>query len=196
VRDYARFTSVTEKSDAESESVSANGRCNVSMARGASNGAGEAAYLIRNKYSCHIPGAGWCQVFDCYPTPHVRERPSEAGTYLPRVSKKFETISNGFFHPTRNPFPFRPLVGDLPCDIETKIIRSRCRSAPSSGRAGHIFKVHSRGLVFHVNIYSKVTVVSSSFLDAECKSYAEIEICRLTSVSGYYRRSSSQPASH
>ncbi|KAL0114554.1 hypothetical protein PUN28_011687 [Cardiocondyla obscurior] len=27
--------------------------CNVSTARGASNGAGEAAYLIRNKYSLH-----------------------------------------------------------------------------------------------------------------------------------------------
>jgi hypothetical protein len=128
------------------------------MARGASNGAGEAAYLIRNKYSCHISGAGWCQVFDCYPTPHVRERPSEPGTYLPRVSKKFETISNGFFHPSGNPFSFRTSIGDLLRDVETKIIRSRCRGAPLSGRTGHIFKVHSRELVFHVNIYSKVTV--------------------------------------
>lgn len=63
----------------------ANDSCNVSTARRevASNGAGEAAYLIRNKYSCHIPGAGWCQVFDCYPTPHVRERPGEPGISTP-----------------------------------------------------------------------------------------------------------------
>lgn len=61
----------------------ASDSCNISIAEGASNGAGEAAYLIRNKYSCHIPGAGWCQVFDCYPTPHVRERPGESSISTP-----------------------------------------------------------------------------------------------------------------
>lgn len=37
-----------------------------------SNGTENAAYLIRDKYSCHIPSAGWCQVFDCYPLLNVR----------------------------------------------------------------------------------------------------------------------------
>lgn len=35
------------------------------------------AYLIRNKYSCHILDTGWCQVFECYLyayTGHVRKR--------------------------------------------------------------------------------------------------------------------------
>lgn len=73
---------VIENRSRESDPVSPTNSCNVSSARGASNGAGEAAYLIRNKYSCHIPGAGWCQVFDCYPTPHVRERPRASAWHI------------------------------------------------------------------------------------------------------------------
>lgn len=68
--------------------VANDGRITRARRRGASNGAGEAAYLIRNKYSCHIPGAGWCQVFDCYPTPHVRARDRANPAYPPRMFQR------------------------------------------------------------------------------------------------------------
>lgn len=59
----------------------------------------DSAYLIRNKYSCHIPGAGWCQVFDCYATLHVRERPG-LGHILRPCFSKFKIILNEFFLPS------------------------------------------------------------------------------------------------
>ena len=64
----------------------------------------DSAYLIRNKYSCHIPGAGWCQVFDCYATLHVRERPG-LGHILRPCFSKFKIILNEFFLPSSSRAP-------------------------------------------------------------------------------------------